>query len=83
MHIEITEEGRTHRIALPRFLYMNDLTASAAALFGKADISPRQARAALHAVKKAVREHGLTSICDVTIVSDEPDGSETTVSIRL
>ena len=83
MRIEISADDFKRRIVLPRFLYMNGFAVSLIAVFAAKGIRPRQARAALRAVKEAMKEYDLSSICDVDVVVNEPDGGETTVSVHI
>lgn len=83
MQIEISAEDFKRRIVFPRFLYMNGFAVSMIAVFTRAEIRPRQARAALRAVKEAMREYNLSSICDVDVIVSEPNGEEITVRIHI
>ena len=83
MRIEISAGDFNRNIVLPRFLYMNGFSVSMIAVFARAGIRPRQARAALRAVKEAMREYSLTSICDVDVNVQEQDGEEATVRVHI
>ncbi len=79
MKIDVKEaEKRIIRIGIPRWLYMNSLGISIAAMRREVPFSPKQARKSLRAVKKAMKKYGIKTVAQI-----EVDTGDTQVSIEI
>lgn len=67
MKLNINTDGKAINFGIPRWVYLNRLGVSLIAMRRDVPISPRQARKALRAVKKVMREHDIHSIVRVEV----------------
>jgi len=62
-----SDKPRIFSFSIPRWLYLNQLGVSLIAMRRDVPIKPRQARRCLRAVKKVMRQQGITRICEIDV----------------
>ena len=60
-------EKKPFRLRLPRWLYMNSVFVTLLASKKSSEFTPKQARRALRAVKKAMREHKIKRLATISV----------------